>query len=199
MNMGGVNSNEPPPAPDAKAVRDCFLLGPARSYDQDPRFGLIVLSEVALRALSPAVNDPGTAISVMVSLTTLVVQADRALTEKKAEAKADEADKADTDTADTDEGKSEGIEFDRLTLPALDIRTLVADGFAPIARDSAAMLEVSVRLQKMLATIARNGSAPVALEARLQARRATERGMVALTHPDDRRQLEATHEALFSA
>lgn len=190
MNLGDVNSNKAPAAPDAKVIRDCIRLGPARSYDQDPRFGLIVLSEVALRALSPAVNDPGTAIAVMVSLTTLVVQADRAMADQEAAAKVHQEDKPETGP--------EGIEFDRLTLPALDIRTLVADGFAPIARDGASMLEVGLRLQKMLATIARNGSAPMAHEAQLQARKAIERGQAALTHPDDRRQLEALHQRLFN-
>jgi uncharacterized membrane protein len=189
-NMGEVNPNEAPPAPDAQAFRKCFVLGPARSYDQDPRFGLIVLSEVALRALSPAVNDPGTAISVMVSLTTLVVQADRAMADQEAKVKAEPKDDSQAATA--------GIEFDRLTLPALDIRTLVADGFAPIARDGASMLEVGLRLQKMLATIARNASEPMAHEAQLQARRAIERAVAALTHVDDRSQLQALHKQLFS-
>jgi uncharacterized membrane protein len=191
MSMGEINRNEPPPAPDAKTVRDCFVLGATRSYDQDPRFGLIVLSEVALRALSPAVNDPGTAIGVMASLTTLVVEFDRDIAEHEASSKAAKENNSKTESAD--------IEFDRLTVPELDIRTLVADGFAPIAREGAGMLEVGVRLQKMLAIIARNSGAPLALEARLQARRAMERGLVALSHPDDRRQLEALHEQLFSA
>jgi uncharacterized membrane protein len=65
MSMREVNSNEAPPAPDAKAVRECFVLSTTRSHDQDPRFCLIVLSEVALRALSPAVNEPGTAIAAV--------------------------------------------------------------------------------------------------------------------------------------
>lgn len=191
----------PPPAPDAHAIRKCFLLAPTRSYEQDPRFGLIVLSEVALRALSPAVNDPGTAIGVLAALTTLVVQADSAMTEHQAEAKAAATDATDGQGADEEapEAVWPKIEFDRLTLPELSIRTLVADGFAPIARDGAAMLEVGIGLQKMLAVIARNGSAPVALEARLQARKARERGLAALTHPDDRRQLQALNEKLFSA
>ncbi|MFN3932591.1 MAG: DUF2254 domain-containing protein [Brevundimonas sp.] len=46
-------------------VHSAFILGPSRSYDQDPRFGLIVLGEIAGKALSPAVNDPGTAIQVI--------------------------------------------------------------------------------------------------------------------------------------
>ena len=190
--MGEVNPNEAPPAPDPEDVRSCFLLGPTRSYDQDPRFGLIVLSEVALRALSPAVNDPGTAISVMVSLTTLLVQADRAIADQEAKA-------AKSTKEDQPEAASPEIEFDRITLPELDFSSLVADGFASIARDGASMLEVGLRLQKMLATIARNGRTPVALEAQQQARKALERGLAALTHPDDRCQLEALHEQLFSA
>jgi hypothetical protein len=47
------------------AVRAAFTLGPERSFDQDPRFCLAVLTEIASRALSPGVNDPGTAIGVL--------------------------------------------------------------------------------------------------------------------------------------
>jgi uncharacterized membrane protein len=38
-----------------------------RYFHEDPRFGLITLSEIASRALSPAVNDPGTAIQIISS------------------------------------------------------------------------------------------------------------------------------------
>jgi uncharacterized membrane protein len=182
--------------PDVRAIRNCFVLGATRGYDQDPRFGLIVLSEVAQRGLWPAVNDPGTAIGVLATLTRLVNEADRALAGHQAKAKAAKADKPD--------GAADEIKFDRVTLPELDIRTRVVDSFAPIAHDGASMLEVGIRLQKMLATIARNSRAPIALEARLQAGKveagkAMERGPTALSHPDDRRQLEALHERLFSA
>ena len=36
-----------------KRIAGCFTIGDDRSFDQDPRFGLCVLSEVASRALSP--------------------------------------------------------------------------------------------------------------------------------------------------
>ena len=49
----------------AAAVRKPFSIGETRSFDQDPRFGLAVMSEIASRALSPAMNDPGTAIDVI--------------------------------------------------------------------------------------------------------------------------------------
>lgn len=190
-STGEEQGRETPPALDVAAIRDCFVLGASRSYDQDPRFGVIVLSEVALRALSPAVNDPGTAIAVMASLTKLVVEVDRAMTKQEADAKVAENDRP--------EGALSEIEFDRLTLPELDLRTLVVDGFSSIARDGASMLEVGVRLQKMLAIIARNGAGPVALAARQQSRKALERGLSALSHPDDQRQLEALHQQLFGA
>lgn len=45
--------------------RSAFAIGRSRSFDQDPRFGLIVLGEIAAKALSPGVNDPGTAIQVI--------------------------------------------------------------------------------------------------------------------------------------
>lgn len=194
MSLREVNRHEAPPAPDAKAVRDCFVLSTTRSYDQDPRFCLIVLSEVALRALSPAVNDPGTAIGVLATLTKLVMEVDRAMVEQAAVAETEAAKLA---TEDNGEAEAAGIEFDRLTLPALNLRTLVADSFAPIARDGAGMLEVGVCLQKMLAIIASSASEPLALEARLQSRQAMERGLAALSHPDDRRQLQALRERLF--
>ncbi len=46
-------------------IRTAFSIGDERSFDQDPRFGLAVMSEIASRALSPAMNDPGTAIDVI--------------------------------------------------------------------------------------------------------------------------------------
>ena len=48
-----------------RAVGAVFSVGGERSFDQDPRFGLAVLSEIGSRALSPATNDPGTAIDVL--------------------------------------------------------------------------------------------------------------------------------------
>lgn len=57
------------------AVRKAFVIGTERSFEQDAGFGLIVLSEIAQRALSPAVNDPGTAIAVLGSQTRLLIEA----------------------------------------------------------------------------------------------------------------------------
>lgn len=56
----------------APVLRDAFVIGQRRTILQDPRFGMIMLAEVAARALSPGVNDPGTAIDVIVVATRVI-------------------------------------------------------------------------------------------------------------------------------
>ena len=109
-------------------VRGAFAVSDGRSFDQDPRFGLCVLAEIASRALSPAVNDPGTAIDVLgrgERLMTLWAEG-----QGRAEPAPDEAPPVFV----------RGIEPD----------DMFDDLFAPIARDGAGMIEVQIRLQKVL-------------------------------------------------
>ncbi len=47
------------------AIRSAITCAKTRTFDQDPGYGIRVLSEVAIKALSTAVNDPGTAIDVI--------------------------------------------------------------------------------------------------------------------------------------
>ncbi|MEO8938540.1 MAG: DUF2254 domain-containing protein [Burkholderiaceae bacterium] len=47
------------------AIHDATVLGPARVSEQDLEFAIRQLVEVAVRALSPGINDPHTAISVL--------------------------------------------------------------------------------------------------------------------------------------
>lgn len=51
---------------------DCFLLGGERTLIQDPGFGLRQIVDIAARALSPAINDPTTAVQAIDRLTSLV-------------------------------------------------------------------------------------------------------------------------------
>jgi uncharacterized membrane protein len=44
-----------------RAVADAVVVGPSRTITQDPAYGLRQIVDVALRALSPGVNDPTTA------------------------------------------------------------------------------------------------------------------------------------------
>ncbi len=141
---------------DHELARKSLVLGRWRSFDQDPRFGMIVLSEVAQRALSPAVNDPGTAIAVMNAMTRILVEA---RPDQKAEVLP---------------------EHDRLSLIEIDEGDFIQQGFNPIARDGAANFEVIVRMQKLLSTIAEQGVLSLKAPAHHQAASAAERAWQAL-------------------
>jgi uncharacterized membrane protein len=47
------------------AVLDGLLTGQERTFHQDPMFAFRLLADIGLRALSPAVNDPATAVQVL--------------------------------------------------------------------------------------------------------------------------------------
>jgi len=111
-------------------IRSAFVIGGGRTFDTDPRFGLLVLSEIASRALSPAVNDPGTAIDVVGTLTRILAERGKP----------------------REEGRQEP-RCPQLTLPEIDPTDIIADAFRGIARDGAGTVEVQVRLQKSLATL----------------------------------------------
>jgi len=53
-------------------VIKALTLGLERTFEQDPRFALRVLADIALRALSPAINDPSTATQTLDSLDDLL-------------------------------------------------------------------------------------------------------------------------------
>jgi uncharacterized membrane protein len=114
----------------ANGIRAAFVLGRARTFAHDPRFGLIALNEIAARALSTGVNDPGTAIDV--------IQTDvRILSEWFAR-------KAQTHPEP---------EHDRVSIDAISPRQILDDAFRPIARDGAGIVEVCLKLFEALETI----------------------------------------------
>ncbi|MEU3931054.1 DUF2254 domain-containing protein [Streptomyces sp. NPDC029044] len=53
------------PVPPRRVLRYAISVGVERTYHQDLGFGLRQLSDIALRALSPAVNDPTTAVQAL--------------------------------------------------------------------------------------------------------------------------------------
>ncbi|MEJ1268515.1 DUF2254 family protein [Pantoea ananatis] len=52
-------------AEQRKLMLSALTIAASRTFAQDPRFCLCVMAEIASRALSPATNDPGTAIDVI--------------------------------------------------------------------------------------------------------------------------------------
>ena len=51
-----------------------FDIGPMRTLQQDVEFGVIQIVDIALRAISPAVNDPSTAISCIDQLSRILIR-----------------------------------------------------------------------------------------------------------------------------
>jgi uncharacterized membrane protein len=49
-------------------------IGPTRTLQQDVEFGIVQIVDVALRAISPAVNDPTTAISCVDQLSSIMIR-----------------------------------------------------------------------------------------------------------------------------
>lgn len=113
-------------------ILGALTIGIRRTFEHDPRFGLSVLSEIASRALSPAVNDPGTAIDVL-------GRGVRSLTCWG---------KPPEQMTDVDSG------CERVFLHGLDVGDLFDDFFAPIARDGASLIEVDLRMIKALISLA---------------------------------------------
>jgi uncharacterized membrane protein len=55
-------------------LRGAFDLGPTRTLQQDVEFGVLQIVDIALRAISPAVNDPSTAISCVDQLSRILIR-----------------------------------------------------------------------------------------------------------------------------
>ena len=47
---------------DDDKLRDAVLFGAERTMEQDPAFSFRIVVDIALKALSPAINDPTTAV-----------------------------------------------------------------------------------------------------------------------------------------
>lgn len=61
-------------AVDADALRACVAIGPERTLEQDPRFAFRIMVDIANKALSPAINDPTTAVLALDQIHHLLMQ-----------------------------------------------------------------------------------------------------------------------------
>ena len=143
-------------SPDDRRIANAFTIADERVFDQDPRFGLCVMAEIAQRALSPAMNDPGTAIDVLGrAVRVLSIWAERPEEEPE-------------------------VSFSRIYVPSIPIEDLFDDVLTPISRDASGAVTLHVRLQKayrLLANVADPRYRPVARD---HAALALERARVAL-------------------
>ena len=58
--------------PGQETVLRAIVTGPERSFDQDPQLAFRLLADIGLRALSPAINDPATAVQAIDALEDLL-------------------------------------------------------------------------------------------------------------------------------
>lgn len=153
------------PRPDkGDKITSAFTIGSNRSFDQDPRFGLAVLTEIAERALSPAVNDPGTAIDILGRAVRLL--------------------------AKLGEDHEPELKYPNVWVPAITVADMLEDVFPAIARDGAAVFSVQIRLQKALLAVTQIAPHQFGSAARLQSERALTRCAAQLL-PHEQAALEA--------
>jgi uncharacterized membrane protein len=112
------------------ALAAAFAIERHRRFDQDPRLGLIALSEIASRALAPATNDPGTAIEVLNALLRVLLHL----------------------PPDEPDGE-ELAERPPVHVPRPTLDDMLTDAFRPLIREGIAEIEVTIRLAKTLAAL----------------------------------------------
>jgi len=149
-------------------IRRAFTIAEHRTFNQDPRLGLIALSEIASRALSPAVNDPGTAIEILSATHRILSIALHAAPKPT---------------------KSAPLIYMRPITP----QDLIQDALRPISRDGASTVEVAMRIQKEIGTLISQANPEWAAALRTQAIDSMHRAQRTMQHPSDIEQLKNLH------
>ena len=115
---------------DCENCVDSISISRRRDLSQDPRFGFQLLAEIAVRALSPAVNDPETAIAALHSALRILFQY--------------------VDGAPPEPRPLAGL-VDR----PLELQELLELLLLPVSRDAAGMLEAAAAIQYLLGSLAK--------------------------------------------
>mgnify|MGYP003664156620 CR=1 FL=1 len=155
-------------------INTAFVIDNNRTFTDDPRFGLIVLSEIASKAMSPAVNDSGTAITVIGSSVRLLTEW-FSLAEKENQLP---------------------VKYDRIEVPELSPEDMLDDAFMAIARDGAGTVEVAIRLQKALYSLSVVGDKRLQEATQEHIRMALARVDIALDLQEDR---DAVHNSVLNS
>ncbi|RYZ70418.1 MAG: DUF2254 domain-containing protein, partial [Proteobacteria bacterium] len=139
-----------------------------RGFYQDVRFGFVLLSEIGGRALSAAINDPGTAIQVIGSATRLLHYWSKGMKKQI---------------------PSQTLKFPRLGVKPLAFAEVFQDFFAPISRDGAGFVEVDLKAVRSLNSLALYDELHFSQPSRDQAALFQERAAAALKTNSERSQL----------
>ena len=155
-----------------KSFQECFDVGSSRFFEEDPRFGFITLGEVASRALSPAVNDPGTAIDVISSMIRLLTSWDKKIVKERVK-----------------------VNFNSLYVRPFVACVFFQDIVNPISRDGARHLEVNIRLYKALEALENLSSHELTTCATHWKKRVIQRALETLEFSDDKESFKEVIES----
>lgn len=155
----------------ADTVARALIIGENRVFEQDASYALLVLAEVGARAMSPGINDPGTAIDV-------IGRQERLLW--------------DWARSTVPEGAPP---HPRIFLPPMRARILVDNAFSMLARDGAENIEVVERMLEALDGLAEGPDAEIAQACRDMAKRAHAHAEDALPLQAERDRLREGKEA----
>lgn len=162
----------------APAIRDAVTVGLRRSFEQDPRFGISVLAEIASRALSPATNDSGTVIDV-------IGRGVRCLTAWHVHGTV-EYQPSEIDAS-----------CQRVYVHGLLMADLFDDFFTLVARDGAGLLEVDIRMIKALISLNDISPDVFGAQCRLHAQWLLKRADLALTLDEEKQRLHSLAKPLL--
>lgn len=157
-----------------EAVCEAFDISDNRSFDQDPAHGLSALAEIGIKALSPSLNDPVTAIRVI----------DRIVGVLGAWANASGED---------------APKYDRVFVPPLDVERLFDIAFSQLALYSAKDLRVGLTLQRALRSMSRVDNDAFSDAAVAQAVRALALAETALALEADFDRVKSIHESFVKS
>lgn len=158
------------PVDDAAEARLCGALSieKERTFEQDPAYGLGVMAEIASRALSPGVNDAGTALDAIGrAVRVLLIGA-----------------------AHNERGKPEMPAVHMIPVTAAELFDAF---FPPVARDGAKFVEIQTRLQAAFAILSRCGDDSYREQAMRHARLALERAEAGMAFEPDLQAVRAAH------
>lgn len=160
------------------ALCACFNLGSDRDFRSDPCFGLTVLAEIASKALSPGVNDPGTAIHAIRAIERVLHKWSLTLAERREQ---------NRDVPDPDQ---------RVFLPGIKVVHALKCGFGPIAFDGADRPEITRTLLSALKGLKAQDEALFGEDAHTLASDVLARAMASLDYEGDRDALKAAAERM---
>ena len=118
----------------AAALRGTFDFGPSRTLQQDVEFGVLQIVDIALKAISPAVNDPTTAVGCVDQLSRILIRV------------------ASRDMPEPLLYDLQGVA--RVSIPWIDFERLLDSAFEQIRMYSKSDIAVSLRLLRALGDIA---------------------------------------------